>query len=108
MPTKPQSLKLTTPHHKPHHRPCDQWRERSDKRGYDTVWKNLRNAFIEENPLCRHCEERGLMTLATEVDHIRPFQGINDPLRLNSENLQSLCHSCHVTKTYRDNTTGRS
>ena len=37
-----------------------------------------------------------------EVDHIVPFKGKDDPLRLDETNLQSLCRPCHATKTAAD------
>ena len=50
-------------------------------------------------PLCRICASNNLVTLAVEVDHIRPkaLGGLDD-----WANLQSLCHACHVTKTRQD------
>lgn len=74
----------------------------SRDRGYDRNWEKLRDRFIAENPICKHCESAGRVTPATEVDHISPFMGVSDPLRLAWDNLQSLCHSCHVTKTHRE------
>jgi len=81
-------------------------RQSASKRGYDSRWKKLRNAFIQHNPVCEHCERNGQTTRATEVDHIKPFKGYGDPLRLDVSNLQSLCHSCHVKKTHRDGACG--
>jgi len=49
---------------------------------------------------------RDLTVPAEEVDHIRPFHGPADPLRLDASNLQSLCHACHVTKTWADRKEG--
>lgn len=74
----------------------------SRERGYNSQWERLRNRFIALNPLCAHCEQAGRVTPATEVDHIQPFNGIADPRRLMWNNLQSLCHSCHVAKTHKD------
>lgn len=103
MPTRPSTFRLNkNQKEKQSHRPCEQWRGSAKDRGYDGQWVKLRNAFIAENPLCKHCDERGETMLATEVDHIRPFRGKDDPLRLAPSNLQSLCHSCHVVKTKRD------
>jgi 5-methylcytosine-specific restriction enzyme A len=84
-----------------HARPKDV-RQGSRKRGYDSRWEKLRDRFIAENPICKHCQEGGYVNPASEVDHIRPFNGLYDPLRLSWDNLQSLCHSCHVTKTHRE------
>ena len=78
------------------------YRESSHQRGYDKQWKRLRDAFIKSNPLCLHCEQRGVTTAAREVDHVIPFDGVNDPKRLYSGNLQSLCRRCHAVKTKRE------
>lgn len=74
----------------------------ASKRGYDRKWRQLRQSYIAEHPLCQHCEKRGMTTPATEVDHIIEFGGIDDPLRLDPDNLQSLCRRCHAIKTHRD------
>ena len=52
-----------------------------------------------DNGLCIHCLTAGRATIATEVDHITPLHkgGTYD-----DDNLQSLCHACHATKTARD------
>jgi len=71
-------------------------------RGYDNQWRKLRNSFIMHNPLCRHCEESGRVTPAQDVDHRKPFKGKDDPLRLDWNNLQSLCRQCHNIKTRRE------
>lgn len=58
----------------------------------------MREAFLQAHPLCRPCEEEGRTTPATEVDHIVPHRG--DPARFwDMENLQPICHACHVRKT---------
>lgn len=43
---------------------------------------------------------RGETVTATQVDHIRPHKG-NHTLRLDPDNLRSLCASCHSRKTAR-------
>ena len=74
------------------------FRKSASKRGYDTQWKKLRQWHIENEPLCRHCRERGITRAAEEVDHIESVNSRPD-LRLEPSNLQSLCRSCHVRKT---------
>lgn len=74
--------------------------------GYDADWNKVRDAQLDKQPLCQHCDRRGYVVPATEVDHIKPFQGKADPLRLDPNNLQSLCHSCHVVKTNEDKRNG--
>lgn len=63
-------------------------------------WKNLRNQFIREHPLCYDCILEGKSTPAEECHHIRPFySGETDEERwrllLDPENLVSLCQRCH-------------
>ena len=56
---------------------------------------------IRRDPLCEECKRKGRVTLATDVDHIEPFDGVSDSRRLEWNNLQSLCRSCHNEKTAR-------
>lgn len=60
-------------------------------------WRACRNAHIKREPLCRHCGDRGRTKPADVVDHIveRKDGGSN----FANDNLQSLCHTCHNTKT---------
>lgn len=60
-------------------------------------WRRIRFEHLAEEPLCRMCRQLGLVTLATEVDHIKPlWQGSNE---YDRSNLQSLCSTCHAVKT---------
>jgi 5-methylcytosine-specific restriction enzyme A len=95
-------------------------------RGYDTDWRRVRAEHIAANPWCAEClkicvscrrveSEHGkpsfnphetpcpaftpTQTQATQVDHATPFQGEDDPLRLDPANLVSMCASCHGRKT---------
>lgn len=73
----------------------------SNERGYGYRWKKLRDRFIQKHPHCVECLKNGVITLATDVDHIIPHRG--DPKLLYDENnLQSLCKSCHSKKTARE------
>jgi 5-methylcytosine-specific restriction protein A len=65
---------------------------------YDAAWKRLRKAILQATPLCCQCEAEGRVTEATDVDHITPV-AIAPHRRLDSTNLQPLCHSCHSKKT---------
>ena len=73
------------------------------QRGYDEHWQRLRAWFIRqpENVLCHLCEAEGFVKLAREVDHIVPFRNVRDPLRLDANNLQSLCVRHHREKHRR-------
>lgn len=75
-------------------RPC------AADRGYDHRWRNVRLAFLRESPLCRACSDRGVVTAATDVDHIIPHRG-NQELFWRHSNLQALCARCHSAKTGR-------
>lgn len=59
-----------------------------------------RKRRLASEPLCRHCKERGFVTVAEEVDHIIPLQhGGSD----TDDNVQCLCKPCHEIKTaYED------
>jgi 5-methylcytosine-specific restriction protein A len=69
---------------------------------YDTqAWRRLRRAFIGANPLCKRCEENGLLVAATEVHHKLPLTSHPD-LKMSWENLEGLCKSCHSKETARE------
>lgn len=94
MPNAPRRFKpkgVSTPTRKPWHTT----RGTNKERGYSTDWNKLRNAYITEHPLCERCEEQGHVTEATEVNHKIPFSGVDDPLRLDPNNLESVCTPCH-------------
>ncbi len=78
------------------------------RRGYDEDWLRVRRQFVAEAtlkaaergewPKCGLCGEAITDLRGVHVDHIREFSGLNDPLRLDSENLQ-LAHSrCNLAK----------
>jgi hypothetical protein len=52
--------------------------------------RNRAKAQLRREPLCKFCQERGIITPATIADHIRP----HNEFWLGE--LQSLCHACHV------------
>lgn len=66
-------------------------------RGDAGVRRRLR--WLNEHPLCVHCEQRGRVSAAAEVDHVVPLSegGADD-----DSNLQSLCVPCHKEKTARE------
>jgi len=67
-------------------------RESAHARGYDRTWQNLRLMVLRRSPLCLKCGQG-----ASQVDHITPIR--KGGARLDPQNLQSLCHSCHSKKT---------
>lgn len=79
----------------------DRERGTAAQRGYGAAWQKARAGFLRSHPLCVHCKARGLVTAATDVDHIVPHRGDQD-LFWQHANWQSLCHSCHSVKTARE------
>jgi len=69
-------------------------------RGYDHKWRRLRLWYIRQNPLCENCLRVGVTRQAADVDHVRPFNGRDDVLRLDVSNLMALCRACHNRKTH--------
>jgi 5-methylcytosine-specific restriction protein A len=80
----------------------DEWRGTAASRGYDSDWVKVRTAALKrDHYLCQHCMKDCLLTEAKDVDHIVPVRTAPE-LRLNINNTQSLCRSCHQIKTVAD------
>jgi len=67
--------------------------------------QEMRAALFRREPLCRACKALGLVTLATERDHIRPLAegGTDTP-----GNEQPLCEAHHREKTHAEAQRGRN
>ena len=63
------------------------------------AWKQLRAAHLRFEPLCRQCASDGRLVAAEVVDHIIEIS--DGGAALDDTNLQSLCKSCHNSKTIR-------
>jgi len=83
-----------------HTRTQELYRGTRTQRGYSNDWLRLRAWFMAQpdHVLCSICSKLGKTTRAQEVDHIVPFTSTDDPLRLDPQNLQSLCIPCHREK----------
>lgn len=66
----------------------------SHQRGYGADWRKLRLVHLRANPLCVFCLRKGITKAANVVDHIIPHK-MDNALRLDPGNLQSLCKPCH-------------
>ena len=64
----------------------------------DGRWYSLRARKLRQQPLCEDCLEYGVAREATDVDHDVAHRG-NPALFYDIENLRSLCHECHSSKT---------
>lgn len=73
-------------------------RPNSAQRGYGYKWQRAAWHYLQEHPMCVTCEEAGIDTLATVVDHIEPHRG-DDTLFWDVDNWQALCATCHNRKT---------
>lgn len=82
-----------------HARAKEAERGSSHARGYDAEWHKTRAAYLRDHPVCENCgadEETSGHPL--EVDHIDGL-GPHGPRGHDPANLQTLCRSCHQTKT---------
>jgi 5-methylcytosine-specific restriction enzyme A len=59
----------------------------------------IRQEVLRASPLCIKCKANGVVSLATEVDHIKSlFAGGDESMG----NRQALCTDCHKEKTQID------
>ena len=64
-------------------------------------WRNLRDEWLRDHPLCEECKRNGMVESARCVHHITPIEsGRTDrqceELAYSRGNLQSLCYQCHA------------
>lgn len=72
---------------------------------YGTAWRRFRKRFLQEHPLCVMCEQQGLLTGATVVDHIIPHRGDLE-LFWRDGNHQALCKTHHDSAKQRAEKSG--
>ena len=99
----PNAAKVFDPFGRKGKRPRDH-RPSAAQRGYDSAWIRCSRLFLARpaNRWCFYCSARGIKTLATCVDHVKPLEGPRDPLRLSWSNLRPSCVSCNTRKGYQD------
>ena len=98
MPTRARKFSDRWPRPKP---PPSAKRRRTNRFYNTKAWRETRRDVLERHLGCEQCARLGLLTPATEVDHIVPLSRGGDPYAL--DNLQALCRPCHSRKTRRDN-----
>ena len=74
-------------------------RDPEAKRRYGRAWKRIRDRHAAQHPLCEMCLKNGKVTPTEEVHHIVPLSRGGTHA---SDNLMSLCKSCHSEITARD------
>jgi len=77
---------------------ADRRRPSARERGYTSKWERERKRYLDEHPLCVHCEAEGRVEAATVVDHIVPHRG-DLKLFWRRSNWQALCTTHHNRKT---------
>ena len=60
----------------------------------------MRATFLHAHPVCGVCAARGRFVAAVVVDHVLPLK--DGGARFDAAGLQSLCISCHNSKTARE------
>lgn len=88
------------PTHKPARRsqPRPAWQKAHGKaRETGRPWRRKReHVLARDNHLCQPCLKLGVLTVATDVDHIIP---VGEGGTSHTSNLQSICDRCHRCKT---------
>lgn len=76
-------------------------RDKEMKRFYNSpAWVALKKRKLSIDPFCELCKKSGTLVKATAVDHIQEIK--QGGSRLDINNLQSLCWSCHSRKTIQE------
>jgi 5-methylcytosine-specific restriction protein A len=98
MPILPKSTAMQN--RKPHQGRGGQ-RKHDSGFNYNTkAWEDIRALQLFNSPLCEECMRSGLTTTATVVDHIKQVKKGGAAMSLS--NLQSLCKSCHNSKSGKE------
>ena len=92
-------------HRRTWHKTQQRKRGTAAQRGYDGMHRRWRRMILAKHPLCQACESEGRTTPATVADHIIPIS--QGGLKLDLNNGQGLCASCHGKKTLAEGSFGR-
>jgi 5-methylcytosine-specific restriction protein A len=69
-------------------------------------WRSTRKHYIKTNPLCEECKRNNRIMAGYCVDHITPIS--KGGHRTDLSNLQTLCRSCHESKSGKEGIEYRS
>ena len=72
--------------------------KKTAERGYGSRWQKVSKLYLNEHPLCERCELRGYIQPAVLVHHKTPIRSGGEIF--DFENLEALCHKCHVIRHY--------
>ena len=82
-------------HQKVQRKQQDAHRDRGPRFYDKRRWRDrIRPHQLSQYPLCEACSLVGKVVAATDVDHVD-----GNPNNNSTDNLMSLCHSCHSKKT---------
>lgn len=82
--------------------------EVSRRKYYSARWARLRLAILaRDHGLCQACLRAGKTTPGNQIDHIRRAEE-NPELFWRTDNLQTLCQTCHSRKTIEETNHGRN
>ncbi len=74
---------------------------------YGRRWRSARKAFLRDNPVCVMCQQDGIATPASVVDHMTPHKG--DPgIFWDQDKWQPLCQPCHDRHKQRQEKSGKT
>lgn len=68
-------------------------RDPETRRRYGRVWKRIRDAYVQQHPVCELCQQDGRLVPTEEVHHKTPLAEGGTHAR---ENLIALCKACHA------------
>lgn len=82
--------------------------EASRRKYYSARWARLRLVVLaRDNGLCQECLRAGRTTPGNQIDHIARAEE-NQELFWRTDNLQTLCSTCHSRKTIAETNHGRN
>lgn len=61
-------------------------------------WSRHRQLHLSKHPLCHACLQRGIVTPATDIDHVFAWRHLGKDAFYNNF-FQCLCHECHASKS---------
>lgn len=67
-------------------------RDPAVRRRYGRAWKQIRDYYVSQHPLCEKCLEHGKFAMVEEVHHKQP---LSEGGTHEQSNLIALCKSCH-------------
>lgn len=73
---------------------------------YGRRWRQARQAYLVEHPLCKMCEAEGKVTPARDVDHIVRHKG-NPLVFWDETNWQGLCKYHHQSVKASEERSGK-